>query len=56
MVRPWLGISGVDIDENEIRMRGSSIKSGVLVVRGTHEVMDTPRDICTGRKGSFWVQ
>jgi S1-C subfamily serine protease len=33
VVRPWLGISGVDIDENEIRMRGSSIKSGVLVVR-----------------------
>ena len=33
VTRPWLGISGVDLDGNDLRMHGSSIKKGVLVVR-----------------------
>ena len=33
VVRPWLGISGVDLDRSDLSMRGSSIKNGVLVVR-----------------------
>ena len=33
VTRPWLGISGVDLDRNDLRMSGSSIKNGVLLVR-----------------------